>query len=93
MDKQHTYKNIFVSREHLYALGIDEGSGQYYLAIPADNGRITYDERYAIDRLAFERYTADSEAAIEFAERCRNREADDVLIYQPSKQRGDPLRP
>lgn len=92
MELKHA-RDIFVSREHYYALGLDEATGRHYLSIPVDNGRISYDEYYQIDQKTYERLLADPEAALEFAERCRDRKADDALIYQPSKLRGEPYRP
>ncbi|MGH9381307.1 MAG: hypothetical protein ACRD2Z_11930 [Thermoanaerobaculia bacterium] len=86
-------KDYFVSREHYYALGVDEDTGRHYLSIPVDNGRVSYEEYYEIDEETYSRYMADPEAALAFAERCRNREVDDALIYQPSKVRGEPYRP
>lgn len=87
------FKDLYFSREYFYALGIDEDTGWHYLAIPVDNGRITYEERYRIDQATFDRYLADPQAAIGFAQRCRDRQADDALFYQPSKIRGEPMRP
>lgn len=92
MNLKHA-KDLFVSREHYYSLGVDEDTGRHYLSIPVTNGRVEYEEYYEIDRLAFERYMADPQAAIDFAERCRRREADEVLLYQPSIERGTPLQP
>ncbi len=84
-------KDLFVSREHRYSLGIDEGTGRYYASIPVTNGRVEYEEYYEIDRIELDRFLADPDAALAFIERCRRREADDRLVYQPSVERGTPL--
>ena len=84
-------KDLFVSREHRYSLGVEEATGRYYVSIPVTNGRVDYEEYYEIDRLAFDRFLADPDAALDFVERCRRREVDERLIYQPSVERGTPL--
>lgn len=88
-------RDTFVSREHYYALGVDEATGRHYLTIPVDTRRgVSYDEYYEIDQETYDRYLADPEAALEFAERCRNREADEALIFpRAGKVRGEPYRP
>lgn len=92
-EMKHAFRDLFVSREHFYSIGIDEATGRHFLAIPVSNARVDYEERYEIDKAEFDRFMSDPEAALEFAERCRERKADDALIYQPSKERGEPYRP
>lgn len=84
-------KDLYVSREHRFSIGIDEATGRHYVSIPVTNGMVDYEEFYEIDRLEFERFMADTDTALAFVERCRRREADDRLIHQPSIERGTPL--
>jgi hypothetical protein len=49
---------------------------------------VDYDEYYEIDRDEFDRYCADPVSAFAFVKRCRRREEDDRLIYQPGPERG-----
>jgi hypothetical protein len=84
-------KDVFVSREHRYSLAVDEAGGRCYVSIPVTNGRVDYEEYYEIDRLELDRFLADPSTALAFVERCRRREADDRLAYQPSIERGSPL--
>ena len=82
------FNDVLVSREHRFSLGIEETSGRYYVSIPVSNGMVDYEEYYEIDRAAFERYRVDPSTAIGFVERCRNREADELLIQKPGSNRG-----
>ncbi|GHE28348.1 hypothetical protein GCM10007167_07300 [Vulcaniibacterium thermophilum] len=85
------FRDVLVSREDRFSLGIEETSGRYYLSIPVSNGLVDYEEYYEIDPLAFERYRTEPKAALPFVERCRRRECDDLLIQKPGKNRGTPL--
>jgi hypothetical protein len=85
------FKDVVVCREERFSIGVEESSGRYYLAIPVSNSLVDYEEYYEIDREAFVRYQANPKTALGFVERCRNRDADKHLIYQPSKKRGSPL--
>lgn len=82
------FNDAFVSRELRFSLGVEEESGRFYLSIPVANRMVDYEEYYEIDRAAFERYRTDPAAAAGFLERCRNREADELLILKPGKDRG-----
>lgn len=85
------FNDVLVSREHRFSLGIEEESGRYYLSIPVSNGLADYEEYYEIDRTAFERYRVDPVAALPFVDRCRHRDADELLIVQPGSNRGTAL--
>lgn len=82
---------MLVCREERFSLGMEAGSGRYYLSIPVANGMVDYEEYYEIDRAAFERYRVEPASAKGFVERCRNREADDLLMMKPGRDRGVPL--
>jgi len=82
---------VLVCREERFSLGVEADSGRYYLSIPVANGMVDYEEYYEIDRAAFERYRVEPASAQGFVERCRNREADDLLMMKPGRDRGVPL--
>ena len=84
------FNDVVICREERFSIGVEESSGRFYLAIPVSNRLVDYEEYYEINREAFARYQADPKAAIGFAERCRNRDADEHLIVQPGKDRGHP---
>lgn len=85
------FKDLFVSRELRFSLGIEEDSGRYYLSIPVSNRLVDYEEYYEIDRAAFERYRTEPEAAAGLLERARNRQADELLLQKPGSDRGTPV--
>lgn len=84
------FNDLFVSRELRFSLGIEAASGRYYLSIPVANRLVDYEEYYEIDQAAFERYRLDPAAAEGFLARCRNREADGLLLLPPGSDRGVP---
>ena len=79
-----------VSEENRYGLGVDTDSGKHFLAIPVTIGVADYNEYYEVPREMFDRYLADSGAALAFAEECRLREHDELLILKPGWNRGIP---
>lgn len=82
------FEEISFSREKRYSLGRDTETGRFYLSIPVANQLVDYEEYYAIDGHDLERFLADEDAAIDFADRCRRREMDHLLIVAPGGQRG-----
>ena len=84
------FNDLFVSVEMRFSLGLEEGSGRYFLAIPVSNTLVDYEEYYEIDRAAFDRYSGDPASAEMFLSRCRNREVDDLLFLKPGTDRGVP---
>lgn len=82
------FNDVFVSREHMFSIGIEETSGKFYVSIPVSNGLVDYEEYYEIDRATFELFQRDLSVALEFVERCRRRELDQLLIVQPGTNRG-----
>ena len=85
------FRDIVICREERFSVGVEESSGKFYVAIPVSSGLVDYEEYYEIDRDAFARYVADPKAALDFVGRCRSRDADEHLILQPGKKRGNPL--
>lgn len=80
-----------ISEEHRYGLGVDFDSGTPFLAIPVTIGVADYNEYYRVTKQDFERFGADPAAALSFADECRRREHDDLLIVQPGWNRGIPI--
>ncbi|MFC3068911.1 hypothetical protein [Phenylobacterium soli] len=85
------FEDVQVSAEHFYALGRDCQTGGYYLAIPVANRLVNYDEYYSITPAQFDAFRHDPPAASEFADRCRRRELDELLIFKPGSDRGAPF--
>ncbi len=82
------WNTVYVSRQRRFALEIDEESGRTFLSIPVKNNFVEYDEWYEVDAETFERYRADPTLAIEFAEQCKRREMDHLLLLPPGTDRG-----
>ena len=80
--------DAFFSREDRYALGTEEESGSRYLSIPVSTGPVDYEEYYELTDEQYERFLADSVAAVEFAVSCRLRLRDELLLVQPGWNRG-----
>ncbi|MFJ4065654.1 hypothetical protein ACIPW4_10185 [Pseudomonas sp. NPDC089996] len=85
------FKDLFISRQHMFSIGIVEDSGQYYVSFPVSNGMVDYEECYAITETTFEAFMNDLDAALTFVDRCRERECDDLLIIKPGKNRGSAI--
>jgi hypothetical protein len=85
------FRDIFVSRQDRFSLGLEERSGRRYVSIPVANQMVDYEEYYEIDPVLFDRFLADPSLAAEFADRCRRRLEDARLFYQPGRRRGSPL--
>ena len=85
------YKDVVVSREHRYSIGIKTDDDRRYVSIPVSNGMVDYEEYYEIDRATYDRFCADGAAALAFAEECRQRKQDARLIQKPGKNRGTAL--
>jgi hypothetical protein len=82
------FETVYFSREHRYWLGVDVTSGAKYLAIPVSNMMVDYHESYWITPEKYESFISDQTAAIAFADECRRREHDKLLIFQPGSDRG-----
>ena len=82
------FSRIHVNREEMFSLGVEETSGQFYVSFPVSNGFADYEEYYAIDAHMFERFQHDLASAIEFVNRCRRQELDELLMQKPGRNRG-----
>lgn len=78
----------FFSREHRYSLGVDSETGRHYLSIPVTVGAFDYEEYYALDDGHYARLLESPLDAANFADECRRREHDDLLIIKPGTNRG-----
>ena len=82
------FQSAMVSRKHFFAIGRDTETGKYYLDIPVDNMLVAYNEYYEIDKETFDRFLADPESAVSFADQCRRQQMDHLLINKPGASRG-----
>ncbi|WP_126356004.1 hypothetical protein [Cedecea lapagei] len=80
-----------VSREHYFAIGVEELSGRFYLTIPVSLGVVDYSEYYEITSCEFEKFKSDILLAIPLAEKCRRRENDDNIMIPPPSNRGSAI--
>lgn len=84
------FRDDYISQEHRYSIGVELESGKSYLAIPVSNGLVDYEEYYEVADADAALYRKDINAALTFVNKCRNREADDLLLIKPGANRGVP---
>lgn len=82
------FKDLFANKESRYSLGREEGSARYYLSIPVSNSFVDYEEYYEISQADFNLFLSNTEQAAFFADECRSRMHDNVLIIKPGSDRG-----
>lgn len=82
------FTDIYSNREERFSLGIEKTSGKFYVSFPVRNDMIEYEEYYEIDRVQFDLFQKDLNAALEFVTRSRHREQDELLIQKPGSRRG-----
>lgn len=85
------FSRIHVNREEMFSLGIEQTSGQFYVSFPVSSGFADYEEYYAIDAHLFERFQHDLASGLEFVNRCRRREMDELLMQKPGWNRGSAI--
>ncbi|HEX8587718.1 hypothetical protein [Pseudomonas sp.] len=86
-----TFSHTYVNREEMFSLGVEETSGQFYVSFPVSSGFADYEEYYAIDAHMSERFHHDLASALQFVNRCRRRELDELLIQKPGWNRGSAI--
>jgi hypothetical protein len=82
------FTDMYFNRGERFSLGIEETSGKLYVSFPVRNDMIEYEEYYEINRGQFDLFQKDLNAALEFVNRCRRRELDELLIQKPGSRRG-----
>ncbi len=86
-----SYEDAYFSRDDRYSIGTETESGRKYISVPVSNGPLDYEEYYELRPEQNSNFLADKDAAVEFAESCRRRECDDLLIEKPGWNRGTPV--
>lgn len=84
-------RDVYVSREDRFSLGVDEDSGTLYASFPVSNGIADYEEYYALTSKQYEAFLADPAAALSFVEEARAHRHDDLLLQKPGGNRGTPV--
>jgi hypothetical protein len=84
------FNDSTVVAEHRYSLG-NTDDGRHYLSIPVRNPYVEYEEYFEIDSDQFGRFSQNPQQAVAFAEACRRREKDALLIVPPGRLRGTPI--
>ncbi len=86
-----TFIDSYFSREDRYSIGVESTSGRHYLSIPVSSGVVDYGEYYELTPQQHRAFDEDRAEALRFAEACRRREHDDLLIQKPGRNRGTPV--
>lgn len=85
------FNDVHIFQGQRFSLGIDTQTQQPYLSIPVANQMVDYEEYYLITPDQFQQYSTDPDAGALFADECRARLSDQLLILQPGSDRGEPL--
>lgn len=86
-----TFEDDYTSTKDRYSIGLDTSSGRYYLSIPVSSGVLDYEEYYEITPPQHCTFLDGRDEALRFAEACRRREHDDLLVERPGWNRGTPV--
>lgn len=85
-----TFRDIHVHRAKRFAVGVNEETGECYVAIPVCNQTCDYEEFYRIDRRLVDDYPESMDDIIIIVDQCRRRELDHLLIFEPGRDRDEP---
>ena len=85
------FSDTHVFREQRFAIGSDTQTHGYYLAIPVANQMVDYEEYYRLTPDQYRLFSDNVSAGGVFADECRARKRDDVIILEPGTDRGEPL--
>lgn len=85
------FRDAYSSTASRYSIGVESESGHYDISIPVSNGLVDYDEYYELTPDQYHQLSRNHGAAIEFAEACRRREHDGILMQEPGNNRGTPV--
>jgi len=84
------FRETYFAKEDSWWIGQETDSGRHYLAIPVSNRMVDYFELYWLDDEQYHRFFDNHDLSFAFAEECRRREHDDLLVFQPGTDRGAP---
>ena len=82
------FADTHVNKEYRYSLGSETESGRFYLSIPVSNSLVDYEQYYEISKGAYDAYPENVEALNRFADECRARRWDHLLLVKPGRDRG-----
>jgi hypothetical protein len=85
------FSDTHVFREQRFAIGRDTQTSGFFLSIPVANQMVDYEEYYRLTPDQYRQFSNDSVAGGLFADECRARKRDDVIILAPGTDRGEPL--
>lgn len=77
-----------VDKEHRFSIGKEAKSSKYYLSIPVSNCIADYEEYYEIAAEMHDAFPKNLPTLILFAETCRKRLCDNLLLQSPGRNRG-----
>lgn len=86
-----SYEDTHVSRDKYYSLGIRTEDRVCYLEIPVSNRLIDYPEYYRLTQEQYSTFMNTPACAAAFADECRRREHDDLLLEKPGSDRGSAI--
>lgn len=71
-----------------FSIGREVHSGRYYLSVPVSNRLCDYEEYFEISQADHDAYPSNLSSLISFADGCRARLNDSLLIVSPGGDRG-----
>ena len=85
------FNDTQIFSEQRFSIGVDNKTNLHFLAIPVANQMVDYEEYYRLSVDQFALFSKDVVAGAAFAERCRARACDGLIILPPGTARGEPL--
>jgi hypothetical protein len=85
------FNDVHIFRDQRFSLGVDMQTQQPYLSIPVANQMVDYEEYYLISPDQFQQFADAPNIGALFADECRARLSDHLIILQPGSDRGEPL--
>jgi hypothetical protein len=82
------FSDTAIESHSRFSIGRELESGRYYLSIPVSNSCVDYEEYYEISRVMHDSHPKNLEELCSFAEACRRRENDALLLQKPGRNRG-----
>ncbi len=84
------FEKTFFAKEDRYWLGKESESSRHFMGIPVSNAMVDYIEYYWLTNEQYDLFLADGVSALKFADECRRRQHDELLIMRPGRDRGIP---